>query len=88
MGGWLLTYGRRLPPFGVQGMLSNDDGKTWDTEHKLLLVGDVRQRDCGYPSSAQMDDGTIVTVYYAWDIVDDPRMGVHGAALLYRPEDL
>ena len=53
-----------------------------------MLVGDVGHRDCGYPSSAQMEDGTIVTVYYAWDIVDDPRMGVHGGALLYRPEDL
>jgi hypothetical protein len=84
----LLTYGRRVPPFGVQGMLSSDDGKTWDTGHKLLLVGDVGQRDCGYPSSAQMDDGAIVTVYYAWSILGEPRMGVYGGALLYRAEDL
>ena len=84
----LLTYGRRVPPFGVQGMLSSDDGNTWDTDNKLLLVGDVGGRDCGYPSSVQLDDGTIVTVYDAWSIIDDPRMGVHGGALLYRPEDL
>ena len=69
-------------------MLSSDEGETWDTGNKLLLVGDGGHRDCGYPSSVQRDDGTIVTVYYAWDIVDDPRMGVHGGALLYRPEDL
>ena len=84
----LLTYGRRVPPYGIQGMLSSDDGKTWDTDNKLLLVGDSGDLDCGYPSSVQMDDGTIVTVYYAWSIIGDPRMGVHGGALLYRPEDL
>ena len=55
---------------------------------RLLLVGDVGDRDCGYPSSVQMDDGTIVTVYYAWSILGDPRMGVHGGALLYRPEEI
>lgn len=88
----LLTYGRREPPYGVQGLVSHDGGATWDTEQRLLLVGDSSLHDCGYPSSLQRDDGTIVTVYYAWDIVSEQynrrRMGVHGAALLYRPEDL
>ena len=84
----LMTYGRRVPPYGVQGIVSVDDGKTWDIANKLFLVADGGNRDCGYPSSVQRDDGTIVTVYYAWDIVDDPRMGVHAAAIHYRPEDL
>ena len=84
----LLTYGRRLPPFGVQGMLSSDDGRTWDRDNRLMLVGDVGDRDCGYPSSVQMDDGRIVTVYYAWDILGDTRLGVYGGSLVYRPEDL
>ncbi len=84
----LLTYGRRVAPYGVHGMLSGDDGKTWDTDRKLLLVGDVGDRDCGYPSSVQLDDGRIVTVYYAWSILDDSRMGVYGGSLIYRPEDL
>jgi hypothetical protein len=88
----LLTYGRRLPPYGVQGMISDDGGKTWDRDRRLLLVGDSRASDCGYPSSIQREDGLIVTVYYAWDVLSDVevynRLGVHGAALLYRPEDL
>ena len=90
----LLTYTRRRPPYGIQGMMSRDDGRTWDTENRLLLVGDSGAYECGYPSSVQRDDGTIVTVYYAWDNVADNfenqhhRLGVHGAALLYRAEDL
>ena len=89
----LLTYGRRVPPNGVQGMVSRDEGRTWDSDHKLFLVGDSSTRDCGYPSSVQLDDGTIVTVYYACDPVSEAgkasnRLGPHGAALLYRPEDI
>ena len=90
----LLTYGRRVPPYGIQGMVSGDDGRTWDAENRLLLVGDSGTYDCGYPSSVQREDGTIVTAYYAWDSVADNfekqhhRLGVHGAALLYRAQDL
>ena len=88
----LLTYGRREPPYGVQGLMSYDGGISWDNEHRLLLVGDSSLHDCGYPSSVQREDGSIVTVYYAWDIVSEQykrrRMGVHGAALIYSPEDL
>ena len=88
----LLTYGRRVPPYGVQGMVSRDEGKTWDRDHKIFLVGDCSSTDCGYPSSLQREDGAIVTVYYAWDTVAEHEqmrgIGVHGAALIYRPEDL
>ena len=90
----LLTYGRREPPYGIQGMVSRDDGRTWDAENRLLLVGDSGTYECGYPSSVQREDGTIVTAYYAWDSVADNfekqhhRLGVHGAAVLYRAEDL
>ena len=89
----LLTHGRRVPPNGVQGLVSRDEGRTWDGDHKLFLVGDSSTRDCGYPSSVQRDDGTIVTVYYACDPVSEvgkasSRPGPHAAALLYRPEDV
>lgn len=89
----LLTYGRRTPPHGVQGMVSRDEGRTWDADHKLFLVGDSSTRDCGYPSSVQLDDGTIVTAYYACDPVSEvglasSRLGAHAAVVRYRPEDL
>jgi hypothetical protein len=88
----LLTYGRRVAPWGIQGMVSDDDGKTWNGEAKLLLVADSGA-DQGYPSNIQTDDGTIVTVYYSSELTirRHPRpemLGIHGAAVLYRPEDL
>ena len=88
----LMTYGRRVTPWGILGMISNDDGKTWDESNRILLTADSGA-DHGYPSSIQREDGTIVTVYYSSElrIPRQPRpevLGVHGAAGLYRPEDL
>ena len=65
----LLTYGVRNAPFGVAAVLSHDGGKTWDMEHKISLADDTGNIDCGYPSSVQLPDGKIVTMYYQ---VDDP----------------
>ncbi len=60
----LLTYGRRVAGrFGVAMRLSRDEGRTWTAPK--TLVGDLLSRDCGYPSSVQRADGTIVTAYYA-----------------------
>ena len=50
----LLTYGRRLSPCGVRGMVSHDQGRSWRTDEKLVLVTDSVTRDCGYPSSVQL----------------------------------
>jgi sialidase-1 len=87
----LLTYGRRTTPFGVFGLVSHDDGRTWDEQHRLFIVADGG-RDLGYPSSIQREDGAVVTVYYSDQlIVPGPRretIGIHGAAVVYRPEDL
>ena len=64
----LLTYGRRVTPYGIQGMISRDDGRTWDADNKVLLVADSGDFDQGYPSSIQRDDGAIVTVYYSTEL--------------------
>jgi Neuraminidase (sialidase) len=66
----LLTYGERNKPFGVETILSHDKGKTWDIASKTVLAGDAASTDCGYPSSVQLPNGSIVTVYYQ---VDDPH---------------
>lgn len=64
-GGKLLTvYGRRLGPgFGEYACLSDDQGRTWDVAHEIKLCGSS-DGDLGYPSSAQLPDGSILTVYY------------------------
>lgn len=65
--GWILaTYGRRTAPLGQRAALSRDGGKTWLTDKEILLSNAVPQNggDLGYPSSVQLPDGTIWTVYY------------------------
>ena len=63
----LLTYGHRRKPFGQRAVLSDDHGKTWDTDHLILIRDDAPNGDLGYPASIQMDDETILTIYYQID---------------------
>lgn len=59
----LLTYGdRRAPDFGINAMVSRDEGLSWSPEFRL--VSGLSSSDSGYPSSVQLADGTIVTAYY------------------------
>ncbi|MBI5305683.1 MAG: exo-alpha-sialidase [Chloroflexi bacterium] len=60
----LCAYGYRRPPFGVRACVSNDSGHTWDIAHEYILRDDGGSRDLGYPSTTQLVDGTLVTVYY------------------------
>lgn len=66
----LLAYGERNAPRGVKAMLSTDNGQTWNKASPITLVNDAPVVDCGYPSSALLRDGRIVTMYYQ---VDDPN---------------
>ena len=60
----LLTFGERNAPHGAVAMLSHDEGKTWDPKTRMVLADDAPLFDCGYPSSVQLPDGRIITVYY------------------------
>ena len=65
--GWLVvSYGRRKPPYGIRACLSRDAGKTWDIEHEITL-SKAHNGDLGYPASVQLDDGSILTVFYQID---------------------
>jgi len=61
----LLSFGSRLGQFGAGVVLSTDAGKTWDADHAVLVGWDSLNTDTGYPSTVQLDDGAIVTMYYA-----------------------
>jgi hypothetical protein len=63
----LLTFGERNAPRGADAILSHDGGNTWDPKTRMVLADDAPIRDCGYPSSVQLPDGRIVTVYYKVD---------------------
>lgn len=63
-GSLLLTYGSRITGLsGVQAMRGSPDGKTWTP--CVTLAACEGPSDCGYPSSILMEDGRIVTAYYA-----------------------
>ncbi|MEA4912311.1 MAG: sialidase family protein, partial [Oscillospiraceae bacterium] len=67
-GALICTYGRRSKPFGESAMVSLDDGKTWITE--LILRDDTKNSDLGFPSSVELPDGSIYTVYSQY--IDHP----------------
>lgn len=58
----LMTYGHRRPPFGNQARVSNDGGKTWS--EAMLISGDGDAGDLGYPSTVELDDGSLLSVWY------------------------
>ena len=62
--GKLLTvYGKRYDDFGEYASISDDNGKTWDVANEIKLAGHFNG-DLGYPSSTELPDGRILTVYY------------------------
>ena len=58
----LMTYGYRRPPFGNQARLSEDNGRTWS--EPLIISGDGAGGDLGYPSTVELADGSLLTVWY------------------------
>ncbi|MCX8157550.1 MAG: glycoside hydrolase [Verrucomicrobiae bacterium] len=58
----LMTYGYRRAPFGNQARLSEDAGKTWSAP--LTISADGHHADLGYPSTVELPNGTLLTVWY------------------------
>jgi len=64
----------------VQGMVSRDFGRTWLTT-RLLFAADLPGGDIGYPSTARLKNGRLVTVYYRAGSPAHPGDGSHPACL-------
>lgn len=64
-GALISVYGRREPPYGESAMVSLDEGKTWITE--IVLRDDTKDADLGFPTSVELEDGSIFTVYYQFN---------------------
>ena len=58
----LMAYGYRKEPYGNRFRISSDNGKSWSGE--AILSDDGEDWDLGYPSSALLSDGSIVTAWY------------------------
>ena len=64
----LVSYGVRRKPYSERACISKDGGKTWDVENEIILsLSPVGGGDLGYPASVQLDDGSIITIYYQVD---------------------
>ena len=61
-GAIVMVTGRRIAPFGQRARISRDGGKTWGEE--IVISEDAPDWDLGYPSSVELSDGSILTVYY------------------------
>ena len=77
----LLSFGNRTPDDRrVEVRFSSDQGKTWSEPVRVVDF----QGDGGYPSSAQLRDGQILTAYYASRIEGHHRY--HMGVVLWAPE--
>ena len=57
-----MTYGYRRAPFGNQARISEDQGRTWS--EPLTVSADGVGGDLGYPSTVELEDGTLLSVWY------------------------
>lgn len=80
-GAVLLTYSYRgggEGPRGVRAKISYDRGESWSEEMILSEAPEgTHPGEVGYPSSVELDDGTLITVYY------QPDEGDRYPSLLY-----
>jgi len=57
----LMTYGYRRDPIGNRARISGDHGQTWSDE---IVLSDDGTGDIGYPTTVQLDDGSLLSVWY------------------------
>ena len=83
-GSVLLTFGLRNKGFhGVGARISKDEGENW--EAPIYLVDFNGYYDGTYPSSVQIEDGSIVTAYYRKHAPCHNRY--HMGILIWKPEE-
>ena len=63
-GALLLSYSWRHGDCGSRGRLSFDGGKTWGDEFIICISDQPQHGDLGYPSTVELDDGTLITATY------------------------
>lgn len=61
-GALILTYGYRKADVGQRVGISHDEGQTWAWD--WIIRNDAPDWDLGYPSTVELADGTLFSVYY------------------------
>ena len=68
----IATYGHREPPYGIKVTFSHDGGESWSESSYLYDQGATG--DLGYPSTVELTDGSLLTVFYSKSDVNAPCM--------------
>ena len=55
-------------------MFSQDEGETWDVGNDIHVLEDEENSDLGYPASVELQNGDILTVYYARENMSSPSL--------------
>ena len=58
----LMSYGHRRMPFGNQARIRTDHGGIWS--EPISISTDGVRGDLGYPSTVQLGDGSLLTIWY------------------------
>ena len=58
----VMSYSHRRAPLGNQARVSTDHGRTWS--EPIVISGDGVTGDLGYPSTVELADGTLLSVWY------------------------
>ena len=56
------TFSHRMKPYGIWAIFSKDGGETWSDESVIFEGKDTD--DLGYPSTIELDDGSMITAFY------------------------
>lgn len=57
------AFSRRTLPYGIRVIFSNDGGESWSEEQ--IIYENNCSDDLGYPSTVELGDGSLLTVFYA-----------------------
>jgi len=79
----LMSYGHRRPPFGNQARISADHGRTWS--EAMIISGDGAGGDLGYPSTVELADGSLLTVWYE-KLKESPHAALRQARWRIKPD--
>jgi hypothetical protein len=62
----VVSCGDPREQFGEKACISRDGGETWEAD-KETMINPAMNSDLGYPASVQLDDDSILTIYYQID---------------------
>lgn len=67
------AFSRRSYPCGIRVILSSDGGESWSDEFIIYENRDTDD-DLGYPSTIELDDGSLLTAFYSKELEDSPAV--------------